>query len=249
MSRDYESLSDTAADRFVDEFRQKPESLVGLATGGTPEGLYQRLVARHRADPTLFSQARWIVLDEWGGLEEDDPATCGHYLQTRLFEPLNVGPGRICRWSSQPFNPQEECRRVEKWLADEGPIDLQVLGLGKNGHLGFNEPGRELIAGPHVATLTEESLTHAMLSTARSRPTFGLTLGMGEILRSRQILLLVSGGAKSQQVLRLASGNITSEFPASLLHCHGAVTVYCDLEAASVTSFDASAMATATGFL
>jgi galactosamine-6-phosphate isomerase len=129
-------------------------------------------------------------------------------------------------------DPEAECERVRRRLETEGPIDLCVLGLGLNGHVGMNEPAPMLRPAAHVASLTETSLRHTMLADARSRPTHGLTLGMAEILASHQILLLVSGVTKTEPLRKLLRREITTEFPASLLWLHSNWTLLCDRDAA-----------------
>ena len=168
----------------------------------------------------------------------DDPATCEHYLRRLLLNPLAVPPERYCGWESQPADAEAECRRMAAWLAVHGPVDIQVLGLGENGHLGFNEPAAQLCATPHVARLSAVSLGHSMLGPSRGRVAFGLTLGIGDILAARSILLLVSGERKARQLQRLVTGEISPEFPASLLRRHRAVTVFCDAAAASLLAID-----------
>lgn len=231
---DAEAMSEAAAVRVAAELRAKPTALVCLATGASPRRTYELLVARAKAEPRLHAQARWIKLDEWGGLAMDDPASCETFLRDTLLDPLGVPPDRYRGWQSQPEDAQAECRAIESWLARHGPIDLQVLGLGENGHLGFNEPAPELRRGPHVAKLSRESLSHAMLGESRSQVAYGLTLGMDDILHSHRILLLVTGRHKAQQLRRLVTGEISPQFPASLLRRHRAVAIYCDAAAASL---------------
>ncbi|WP_457795342.1 6-phosphogluconolactonase [Horticoccus sp. 23ND18S-11] len=227
-------MSEAAAARLTAELRAKPTALLCLATGASPKRTYELLVARARTEPRLHAQARWIKLDEWGGLAMDDPGSCETFLRDTLLDPLGVPPERYRGWQSQPTDAQAECHAIAQWLARHGPIDVQVLGLGENGHLGFNEPAPELQRGPHVATLTRESLSHAMLRESRSQVAYGLTLGMDDILGSHRILLLVTGRHKAQQLRRLVTGEISPLFPASLLRQHQSVAIYCDAAAASL---------------
>lgn len=227
-------MSESASAWLAGELRVRPDALVCLATGTTPTHTYERLAARARTEPGVFAKTRWMKLDEWGGLAMDDPATCEHYLRRLLLTPLAVPPERYVGWDSQPVDPEAECHRMTGWLAANGPIDIQVLGLGENGHLGFNEPAAQSQAKPHVARLSPVSLNHSMLAPSQGHVTYGLTLGMDDILSSRRILLLVSGERKARQLRRLVSGAISPEFPASLLRRHRAVTVICDAPAASL---------------
>jgi galactosamine-6-phosphate isomerase len=226
---DHEALSRQAAAWLADQLRERPTALVCLAAGSTPGRTYELLAERGAAEPGLVARCRWLKLDEWGGLAMDDPATCEHQLRSTLVAPLGAA-NRYTAFESRPEDPAAECARVADWLHENGPIDLCVLGLGVNGHLGFNEPADFLVPHAHVAQLSASSLTHAMLQCSRGRPTFGLTLGMADLLQSRGVLLLVSGPTKRGPLKRLLSGRITTDFPASLLHLHPRVTLLVDSE-------------------
>ncbi|MEX2137806.1 MAG: galactosamine-6-phosphate isomerase [Pirellulales bacterium] len=228
---DYQALSRYAADWLIGRLRQRPEALVCLATGATPQGTYSLLAEHGAAEPELVERMQVIKLDEWGGLARDDPASCEQYLRRALIEPLRL-KDRYVSFDSDAADPQAECARIARWLAEHGPIDTCVLGLGVNGHLGFNEPAASLQPHAHVAQLSSASLTHAMLDCAQKRPAFGLTLGMADILQARQALLLVSGSTKREPLRRLLSGQIATDFPASLLWLHRDVSLVCDAEAA-----------------
>jgi len=227
---DHEAMSRHAADWLVDRMRQVPEALLCLAAGSTPTRTYHLLAERHAAEPGLFSRLRILKLDEWGGLAMDDPATCERYLRETLVDALNLGD-RYVGFDSNPADPEAECGRVADWLARNGPIDTCVLGLGVNGHVGFNEPGPALHPHAHVARLSEASLGHAMLGQAQGRPTYGLTLGMADLLHARNVLLLVSGTAKREPLRQLLEGPIRTEFPASLLALHRDVRLFSDAAA------------------
>jgi galactosamine-6-phosphate isomerase len=171
-----------------------------------------------------------MKLDEWGGLPPGDPATCDVQLRTTLVSPLNLAE-RYVAFESNPPDPDAECVRIANWLDKNGPIDIAVLGLGINGHLGFTEPAEYLQPFAHVAELSQASLSHAMLAKAAVRPTYGLTLGMADLIQSRRILLLVTGPKKREPLQKLLSGRITTEFPASMLQLHTDVHLLCDAAA------------------
>ena len=225
-------MSRRAADEILADLRHNPGLLLGAATGSTPSRTYELLAQTARLDPAVFKEIRLIKLDEWGGLAPDDRATCESYLRQNLITPLGITPDCYAGWNSQPADPHAECDRIARWLSDHGPIDLCVLGLGANGHLAFNEPAESLTLDPHVARLSTTSLGHPMLASARSIPTFGLTVGMADILHSRRALLLVSGSHKTDQLRTLIEGPITTRFPASLLRLHPRLTIFCDTDAA-----------------
>ena len=227
---DYETLSQHAADLVVAELAPKPTSLLCLAAGSTPMRTYELLALEGAKEPTLFKHCRIIKLDEWGGLPPGNPATCDLQLRTTLVSPLNLTE-RYVAFESNPLDPDAECARIADWLDQNGPIDISVLGLGINGHLGFTEPAEYLQPFAHVAQLSQASLAHAMLAKSDVRPTYGLTLGMADLIQSRRILLLVSGPTKRDPLQRLLSGRISTEFPASMLQVHPNVLLICDAAA------------------
>jgi galactosamine-6-phosphate isomerase len=188
---------------------------------------YQLAAARGAADPKLFARVRLLNLDEWGGLASADSASCEAHLRSALISPLNLAE-RYIGFDGQAADPEAECRRIRDWLARNGPIDVCVLGLGLNGHLGFNEPAEHLQPHAHVAQLSKASLSHAMVQRRAAPPTYGLTLGMADLLQARRILLLVTGASKRPTMERLLSGRLTTEFPASLLALHRDVRLLCD---------------------
>jgi galactosamine-6-phosphate isomerase len=228
---DHEAMSRAAVECIAAQLRRKPDSLLILATGGTPERTYQLLAKRGRAETGLCDRLRILKLDEWGGLGMEDPATCEMALRRLLLAPLRIGPDRYMGWQSSPADTEAECCRMQQWFAENGPADLCILGLGLNGHLGFNEPGDYVHPGPHRAELARESKQHPMLHQAHGQPGYGLTLGLRDILQSREVLLLVSGKAKRSQLHRLFQPEISPQFPASFLWLHAAVTVCCDTAA------------------
>ena len=225
---DREALDRHAAALVREAVEAKPELLVCLASGETPTGTYALLAGA----PALLAGARFIQLDEWAGLGADDPASCAAYLERTLAGPLAVPPERWIGFRGDAPDAAAECRRVEAALAEAGPIDLCILGLGRNGHLALNEPSDSFDPFCHVATLDAQSRAHPMLDGTAATVRQGLTLGLGDILRARRILLLVSGSAKRAPLARLAARRVTPELPASFLWLHGDATCLCDRAAA-----------------
>jgi galactosamine-6-phosphate isomerase len=224
---DHEAVSQYAADWVIHQIRLNSESLLCLASGATPARTYALLNDHGRSEPSLFDRCLILKLDEWVGLPRTDPASCDHHLRSALIEPLGLSD-RYVAFDGQAADLQAECTRVAQWLAENGPINASVLGLGRNGHLGFNEPGSVLIPHAHVADLADVSRSHEMLNRSAAQPTYGLTLGMADLMESRQILLLVTGAAKRGPLQRLLSGQITTQFPASMLQMHPNVLLVCD---------------------
>jgi galactosamine-6-phosphate isomerase len=227
-------LSAQAAALVIGEIERKPDLLLCAATGNSPIGLYEELVRTARAKPGLFPALRIIKLDEWGGLPEGGPGSAERYLRTRLLEPLGIPPERYISFSSTAADPSAECRRVRAVLEQAGPIDVCVLGLGVNGHIGFNEPGPVLLPQCHVAPLSEESRRHAMVRGMENPPRFGLTLGLQEILASRKIILLIAGEGKQPVIARLLSAEVSTTLPASFLWLHDNVDCLIDRTAQEI---------------
>ena len=233
VARDYEAGSAIAAERLLLAWRRNPELLLCAATGTSPTRAYELFVQLMLSETKRRTGLRILKLDEWGGLLPDDPATCETYLQENLIQPLEISPDRYLGFQSDTLSPSKECTRVSAWLGANGPIDVCVLGVGVNGHLGFNEPNDALNADCHVAELTSASLSHAMLSSTSRQPSHGLTVGMRDILASRLVLLLVFGEAKAEQLKRLVTGGLSTNFPASFLTLHQQVVCVCDEAAAA----------------
>ncbi len=232
IAENYKSMSRLAADLICQEIRNKARLLFCAATGNTPTGTYQHLAEEYRKDPAFFGELCVLKLDEWVGLDMDNPATCEAYLKKHLLTPLEIDKERYFRCTSMPEDLKEECSKMDRIMKSAGQIDLCLLGLGLNGHLGLNEPAEHLSPGWHVTALSQESLNHTMLEVSNVRPSFGLTLGMSDLLRSKHILLLVSGSQKKEAFRNMFQKKITSLFPASFLWLHTNVTVLCDPEAA-----------------
>ena len=228
----HEEMSRQAAQRILGALRERPGLLLCAAGGSTPTRAYQLLAEHHARSPDGFGSLRVVKLDEWGGIPMDDPGSCESQLRAQLVEALRMSANRYFGFVSDPEDRELECARVRQRLVNEGPIDLCVLGLGANGHIGMNEPGPSLRLSAHVARLAEVSLRHPMLAKSRTAPTYGLTLGMAEILASGEILLLVSGAGKRQPLQRLMTRELTTEFPASFLWLHPNWTLFCDRDAA-----------------
>ena len=228
----YEDLSRQVAQIIMNALREKPDLLLCAAAGSTPARAYELLAEQYRRDESSFDQFRVIKLDEWGGIPMNDPGSCETQLRRQLILPLAISPERYLGFRSDSTDPEAECARMRSHLELIGPIDLCVLGLGTNGHVGMNEPAGYLQPWSHVATLAEVSLGHTMLLRSRVSPTYGLTLGMAEILSSRQILLIVSGGHKREPFRQLLRHEISTQFPASFLWLHPNWRLLCDQDAA-----------------
>lgn len=230
IAEDYEQMSQLGADQMYELIKDKPDSLICIATGSTPTRAYDLLAAKLKDEPAATGKLRIIKLDEWGGIPSDDPATCETYIKKHLVDPLQVTSDRFVSFESDPKNPEQEIQRIADVLEKEGRIDLCILGMGINGHLGFNEPAEFLNPDAHIATLTDTTKKHTMAQEAEHEIKYGLTLGMKDIMHSKMIILMVNGTAKQEPFKKFLSGEIKSQFPASLLCLHPNMIVLCDRE-------------------
>jgi len=226
-----DALGSEAASLILNLLEKKKNTLLCAATGGSPTGTYASLKKVYDRNPRLFSYLRVIKLDEWGGVPMNTPFNCESYLQEHVIAPLQITPDRYISFQSDPEKPRDECSRIEEELKKSGPIDICILGLGMNGHLALNEPNVVLESGPHVARLSESSLTHPMVLGMGNKPTYGLTLGMADIFQSSQILLLISGAKKKAITAELFKKEISTSLPASFLWLHPNVVCLIDEEA------------------
>jgi galactosamine-6-phosphate isomerase len=232
---DYEAMSLRAAGLILANLCETPDPVLVAASGSTPTRAYTLLAERAHSRPDLLRRVRVIKLDEWLGLAPEDPATCEVYMRQHLIGPLGITEDRYIAFRTDPNDPEAECERIRRELASIGQIDLCVLGIGTNGHLGFNEPWKCLHPFAHVVALSETSLQHAMLKSAQKAVRHGMTLGMAEILSARRILLLASGAHKRTTLQALSSPLVSTHFPASFLWLHPDVVCILDREAVAAT--------------
>lgn len=231
IEEDYAQMSKRAADMVISQIKKKPNSFLCLATGNSPTLMYDLLAQKTNEDPYFFKQARIIKLDEWLGLPMNYKSTCETYLQEKVIKPLKISNDNYFGFISNPDNPENECKRIDEIIRNNGPIDLCVLGVGVNGHIGFNEPAEYLVPYPHVSKLAPETVHHSMLRGNSKNISFGLTLGFQNILDAGTILLLASGKTKLPVMEKLKEEKVTSQLPVSLLLLHSNTICICDKQA------------------
>ena len=221
---DHEAMSARAAEIMAAAVAEKPDLLFCAASGGSPTRAYELFAADTQAGADL----RVLKLDEWAGLAPGDEASCETYLRRYLIEPLAIPPERYWSFDSGAEDCRAECAAMQQRLAAEGLIDLALLGVGVNGHLALNEPVVTLQPDCHVAVLAESSVDHPMLRGRATPPSYGLTLGMADILHTKQLLVLISGAHKRRVMEIFLRRQITPQFPASFLWLHGNIDFLCD---------------------
>jgi glucosamine-6-phosphate isomerase len=230
----YKAMSEQAANDLVEIMDRSVSKLVCLASGDTPSGVFEELVNRQKSGSIDVSQWKFVGLDEWGGMNGADEGSCRYHINKQFFDPLHISEDSICFFDGRA-NLQAECRRTEDFIKRHNGIDVVILGLGLNGHVGMNEPGASLLEHSHVAAIDEE--TQRVGQKYFSSPhdlSQGITLGLGNIMESRQVILLVSGAHKANIVKRIIEGEASENVPASLLRSHPSLTIYLDKEAAQL---------------
>lgn len=233
---DYRDLSEKAARIVADVIQANRQAVLGLATGSTPEGMYARLVKMFQGREIDFSSVVTFNLDEYYGISPDHPQSYYYYMHRHLFDHVNIKDGNRYIPSCINQNVSTLCLEYDRAIVGAGGIDLQILGIGGNGHIGFNEPGGFLNVHTHLVELVENTIkdNSRFFSSPEEVPRQAITMGMGSIMNAKKIVLLANGKNKARAVQRMASGIITTELPASLLQLHGDISVLVDREAAAL---------------
>lgn len=228
--KDFKEMSMKAAEMIADRVKESEKPVLGLATGSTPEGLYKILVEKYKQGEIDFSNTVTFNLDEYIGLPDDDPQSYHYFMNENLFKHINIPAENTHVPSGIAEDVQQECRDYESLIQSTGKIDLQILGIGKNGHIGFNEPGTAFDIRTHIVDLDETTIqaNARFFDSIDDVPTKAITMGIGTILESKEILMIISGEGKREAVTKLLQGEISEDFPASALHKHPNTTVIID---------------------
>jgi len=229
-----EKLNEAAANIIIGQIQTTPRAVLGLATGGTPVGIYKEIVKEYRRGMFSFRNVTTFNLDEYVNLPADHPESYHSYMNANLFSHIDLPEGQCHIPDGNAADPAEECRRYDEAIERSGQIDLQLLGLGHNGHIGFNEPAHALIKGTHVVDLAEKTLeaNARFFDSIDDVPKQALTMGVGTILKAKKILLVVKGADKADIIQQALQGPITTDVPASLLQTHPNLIVLLDTAAA-----------------
>ncbi|WP_044338083.1 glucosamine-6-phosphate deaminase [Rossellomorea aquimaris] len=231
--KDYQEMSQVAADYLLSKVKKTKNVTLGLATGGTPQGLYKVLIHDHQQNGTSYQHVSSFNLDEYIGLSGKHPNSYYHYMNENLFKHIDIDSDNTHIPSGKAADPEKECEAYDEKIRAHGGIDLQILGIGSNGHIGFNEPGTSFESNTHIVELTESTreANARYFDSIDDVPTHAITMGISSIMKSKEILLLVSGEAKQEAMIKLVEGKISEDFPASILNHHDHVTVIADEEA------------------
>ncbi len=221
-----EALSVQAAALMLEAIRENPRIVLGLPTGRTPIGMYEHVIRECAREYRCFSDVTTFNLDEYVGVPREHPGSYCTYMKQHLFDHVDLNPAHAHLPNGMAADLDAECLRYEREIRESGGLDLTFLGLGRNGHIGFNEPGTPFDAHTRVVQLTESTLkANAEFFPGAAVPTHAITMGIGTILESKRIVLLVAGSGKEAALERLRSGIVGEDFPASALWTHGDVTV------------------------
>jgi len=231
--KDYEEMSARASDYLLDKIRQLENPVLGFATGSTPEGLYKLLIAKN--EQVSFKNVTTFNLDEYVGLDNMDPNSYNFYMNDKLFNHIDIVKDNIHLLNGNAEVLEQECRDYEEAIREAGFVDLQILGIGVNGHIGFNEPGTPFTSRTHVVDLNESTrqANARFFNSIEDVPKQAITMGIETITQSKEILLLISGKGKADAAARLIEGPVDEQFPASVLQKQNNVTVIVDEPALS----------------
>lgn len=233
ICENYDDMSKKAGEIVNGEVKKNPEIVLGLATGSTPVGLYKEMIKAYESGEISFKKAKSFNLDEYCGITRDNDQSYYYFMCDNLFNHIDIDMENVEVPNCEVSDYEAECERYDKKIEAAGGIGIQVLGIGNNGHIGFNEPEDELYAKTHHTPLTRSSIeaNKRFFNSIDEVPTSAITMGMEPILKAEKIIILISGVKKHDAVMKLLSGRITTQCPATLLNCHPDVTVLVDKEA------------------
>jgi len=228
--KNYEEMSKEAAKYLIEKIRNTPNMVLGLATGGTPEGLYKNMINDHHEYHTTYNNITTFNLDEYIGLDRSNENSYRYFMNSILFNHIDIDLAKTYVPSGMAEDSNKECEVYEQLIRDHGGVDLQLLGIGGNGHIGFNEPGTSFQSRTHVVKLAPATRNDnaRFFEKLEDVPTEAITMGIETIMESKEILLLASGEGKQEAMRRLLSGEVTEDFPASILNNHPNVTIIAD---------------------
>lgn len=235
ITENYDKLSEKAAQIISSQVTLKPDSILGLATGSTPIGTYKYLIEGYQKNLLDFSSVTTFNLDEYCTLSNSHPQSFSYFMFTNLFDHINIKKGNVHIPSGISEDVNKECTEYDRAIENMGGIDLQLLGVGHNGHIGFNEPDDEFIAPTHVVDLTQKTIdaNSRFFDSPDDVPKQAVTMGMKSIMFAKKILFIAIGEEKAEIVSKMINGKITPKVPASILQLHPDITVVLDKDSAS----------------
>ncbi|RFU66972.1 glucosamine-6-phosphate deaminase [Peribacillus saganii] len=229
-AEDYNSMSLLAAKKVIEKIKEQQNIVLGLATGSTPEGLYRELIDDHKQNGTSYRNIKTVNLDEYIGLDKTNRNSYKSFMYEKLFQYIDIPPEHTHIPNGIADDPVREAERYDKLIEQLGGVDLQILGIGHNGHIGFNEPGTSFSSRTHIVKLENSTrmANSRLFNKVDEVPSQAITMGISSILESKEILLLASGSAKAPAIKHLLSEDVSENFPASALKLHKNVTIIAD---------------------
>ena len=230
ICKNYDEMSAAAAAIVADAMKADPACVLGLATGSTPVGMYKKLIEMNAAGEIDFSKVTTVNLDEYYPISPENDQSYRYFMNENLFNHVNIDKTRTFVPDGMAADPAAACEAYEAIVAKVGPAAVQVLGIGQNGHIGFNEPDTALEVRTHVTGLTESTIkaNARFFASEADVPTQALTMGIGTILNAKKIIILANGAAKHDAIAKMLAGKLDTSCPASMLNLHADVTVICD---------------------
>lgn len=237
--KDYEAVSDRAAEIVTHQIRQKPDSVIGFATGSTPHGLYERLIENYEKRGLDFSKVTSFNLDEYVGLPPSHSQSYHYYMWENLFKHINIDPSNVHIPHGMADDIDYFCQWYEKRIEQYGGIDLQILGIGSNGHIAFNEPGSSLGSRTRIKTLTDKTVQDnaRFFEEEENIPRYAITMGIGTIMEAGKLVLVASGENKAEAIKDTLEGPVTAMIPATIVQMHRQAHVLIDEPAASKLAY------------
>ncbi|MBE6604230.1 MAG: glucosamine-6-phosphate deaminase [Ruminococcaceae bacterium] len=229
VCKSYDEMSLRAAQMVAAQMKEKPCSVIGLATGSTPEGLYRQLVNMYKSGEISFKGVTTINLDEYYPIAPANDQSYRYFMDHHLFDHLDIDKANTHVPDGTAADPAAEARRYEERITDLGGIDLQILGIGRNGHVGFNEPAQRLMLDTHITDLTKSTIeaNSRFFASPNDVPRQALTMGIGSIFKARRIIIMASGANKKDAVRAMLERTVDTAFPATILNLHPNVTLIC----------------------
>lgn len=238
VCKDYDEMSQKAAQMILSQITLKPNCVLGLATGSTPIGMYENLVRMYQQGIVDFSEVQTFNLDEYLGLLPTNQQSYHYFMNNHLFNHVNINKNHIHIPNGMADSIDEECQRYDQLIEEAGGIDIQVLGIGNNAHIGFNEPTINFEKGTHIVELDESTreANARFFNHMDEVPKRAITMGTGSIFKSRKIMLLATGANKAQAIYDTVYGKVQPEVPSSILQFHNDIVLILDEEAAQLLS-------------
>lgn len=232
----YEELSKVAAKEFSKIIKEKENAVLGLATGGTPVGMYKELIKMYEKKELNFSKITTVNLDEYIGLNPEHNQSYRYFMNNNLFNHINIDKSNTFVPNGLAEDLEAQCKEYDQKIVELGGIDIQLLGVGNNGHIAFNEPNNELSSGTHIISLTDNTIeaNARFFDNIDDVPRKAITMGVGGIMKAKKIILIASGESKAEAIKGIFSGKITTANPATMLQMHRDVTVIVDEAAAKL---------------